>query len=65
MSRWTRCAPRCGTVRTTPTSSAGAATVILAAGAGRAAGMAIDKFLKDGEWWDPNAPKPEVAPAAK
>ena len=26
----------------------GAATVILAAGAGRAAGMAIDKFLKDG-----------------
>jgi hypothetical protein len=43
----------------------GAATVILAAGAGRAAGMAIDKYLKDGEWWDPNAPKPEAAPAAK
>ena len=44
----------------------GAATVILAAGAGRAAGMAIDKYLKDGEWWDPNAPKPvEGAPAAK
>ena len=44
----------------------GAATVILAAGAGRSAGMAIDKFLKDGEWWDPNAPKPaEAAPAAK
>ena len=44
----------------------GAATVILAAGAGRSAGMAIDKYLKDGEWWDPNAPKPaEAAPAAK
>ncbi len=43
----------------------GAATVILAAGAGRAAGMAIDKYLKDDEWWDPNAPKPEAAPAAK
>ncbi len=44
----------------------GAATVILAAGAGRSAGMAIDKFLKDDEWWDPNAPKPaEAAPAAK
>ncbi|MHB8894930.1 MAG: FAD-dependent oxidoreductase, partial [Candidatus Geothermincolia bacterium] len=44
----------------------GAATVILAAGAGRAAGMAIDKYLKDGEWWDPNAPKPaEAAPSAK
>jgi len=44
----------------------GAATVILAAGAGRAAGMAIDQYLKDGAWWDPNAPKPaEAAPAAK
>ena len=44
----------------------GAVTVILAAGAGRSAGMAIDKYLKDGEWWDPNAPKPaEAAPAAK
>ena len=43
----------------------GAATVIKAAGAGRDAGMAIDKFLKDGEWWDPNAPKPAEAPAAK
>jgi glutamate synthase (NADPH/NADH) small chain len=42
----------------------GAATVIKAAGAGRDAGMAIDKFLKDGEWWDPNAPKPAEAPAA-
>ena len=42
----------------------GAATVIKAAGAGRDAGMAIDKFLQDGEWWDPNAPKPEAAPAA-
>ena len=32
----------------------------------RAAGMEIDKYLKDGEWWDPNAPKPaEAAPAAK
>ncbi len=29
----------------------GAATVIKAAGAGRDAGIAIDKFLKDGEWW--------------
>jgi glutamate synthase (NADPH/NADH) small chain len=43
----------------------GAATVILAAGAGRSAGMAIDKFLADGEWWDPNAPKPAEAPPAK
>jgi glutamate synthase (NADPH/NADH) small chain len=44
----------------------GAATVIKAAGAGRDAGMAIDKYLKDGEWWDPNAPPPPpaAAPAA-
>ena len=28
------------------------------------AGMAIDKYLADGEWWDPNAPKPKAAPAA-
>jgi glutamate synthase (NADPH/NADH) small chain len=41
----------------------GAATVILAAGAGRAAAKAIDTFLADGAWWDPNAPKPEPAPA--
>jgi hypothetical protein len=27
--------------------------------------LAIDKYLKDGEWWDPNAPKPEAAPTAK
>jgi len=26
--------------------------------------MAIDKYLADGEWWDPNAPKPKAAPAA-
>ncbi|HEY5997858.1 MAG TPA: NADPH-dependent glutamate synthase [bacterium] len=44
----------------------GAATVISAAGAGRQAGMAIDKYLSDGEWWDPNAPPPPAAvPAAK
>jgi glutamate synthase (NADPH/NADH) small chain len=43
----------------------GAATVILAAGAGRSVGMAIDKYLKDGEWWDPNAPRPAEAPAAE
>jgi len=31
-----------------------------------AAGMAIDKYLKDSAWWDSNAPKPaEAAPAAK
>jgi hypothetical protein len=44
----------------------GAATVILAAGAGRSAGMAIEKYRKDGEWWDPNAlpPPPAAAPAA-
>jgi len=41
----------------------GAATVILAAGAGRAAAKAIDQYLTDGQWWDPNAPKPEPAPA--
>jgi glutamate synthase (NADPH/NADH) small chain len=48
----------------------GAATVIKAAGAGRDAGMEIDKYLADGEWWDPNAPPPPpaaapAAPAAK
>lgn len=43
----------------------GAATVILAAGAGRAAAKAIDAYLNDGAWWDPNASKPEAAPAAK
>jgi hypothetical protein len=25
--------------------------------------MAIEKYLKDGEWWDLNAPKPAVVPA--
>ena len=34
----------------------GAATVIKAAGTGRDAGIAIDKYLADGEWWDPSAP---------
>jgi len=30
------------------------------------AGMEIDKLLRDGEWWDPNVPKPAAAaPAAK
>jgi glutamate synthase (NADPH/NADH) small chain len=42
---------------------AGATTVFKAAGACRNAGIAIDKYLKDGEWWDPNAPKSAEAPA--
>jgi len=42
----------------------GSATVILAMGAGRNAASAINTYLKDGEWWDPDAPKEEEAKGA-
>jgi riboflavin synthase len=55
------------TVRTTKKgvsdNGTGAATVIKAAGCD--AGMAIDKYLQEGEWGGTRTPKPEEAPAAK
>jgi glutamate synthase (NADPH/NADH) small chain len=42
----------------------GAATVILAAGAGRNAARAIHQYLEDGQWWDPKAPQPAPVPSA-